>query len=279
MFERSFHFVPANRPDFLAKSGTIGADALIFDLEDAVPAAEKERAISTMARWFVECRLRVPCYVRVNGPHEEWASLETELLAANPHVGIVLPKVASAKSVADALHYYRAASGRKIILLIEDLQAVHHIAELARIEMVAGLGIGFEDLYSSFLHSFEELSLLTNRIRTELALHTAALGIAGIDSISLDLKGGDDLERDALAARSAGLSAKFTIHPGQLPTVHRVFSPSPEQIVNARHITQLAKSLPESTGYHVVDDEILSPPKIKKAETILSYISHHESKH
>jgi citrate lyase subunit beta/citryl-CoA lyase len=276
MFERSFHFVPASRPSFFEHLGDLPADALIFDLEDAVPAGSKSEAIRFLKGWFAANPPQRPPFVRVNGADQAWFNEEKDLLKSTPRLGIVLPKIGTPSEASESIHSYLAGDIRSVILLVEDTRAVLNLRELTSLPEVAGIGIGFEDLFSGQMFIRDDLSDLAARIRSEVALHCAAKGIAAIDSISLDLTGGECFEREATAARKAGLTAMFSIHPAQLPAINRIFSPSFEQIAEARGIVALAEKFGESGGYHTVGEIILSPPKILKARAILEFAHCHE---
>jgi citrate lyase subunit beta/citryl-CoA lyase len=276
MFERSFHFVPAHQPRFLRKLHTLEADALVFDLEDAVPAELKRGAINELGQFLATLNLVQPLYVRVNGSDTEWTSLEARLLASRPELGIVLPKVRDPDSIRKTLSRYGITSGRRRIFLIEDFHGLTHVQDIARMESVTAIGVGMEDCYSTLRFPSCQLEGLSTRIRTDLAIHCHAAGIMAIDSISTDLQAGIPLEQDLVAARSAGLTSKFSIHPLQIPVINRLLSPSEEAITEARRIGRLASSHSAQSGYHVVQGEIISPPKLKKSHTVIAFSDHHE---
>lgn len=277
MFERSFHFVPAHRPEFFTRLYELGADAIVFDLEDAVPYDKKPEAISYLMEILGSAIFNVPCYVRVNGSDAPWTAAESHLLLEYPNLGIVLPKASGPLSVQHALREYRSNDARNLIILIEDFQALLHLGELARLESLTAIGLGLEDLYHSSRFNSSELKALTGRIRSELAIHCHANGIIGIDSISADLSAGSSLEQDTVDARAAGLDAKFSIHPNQIPVINRILSPSPEAVEAAMRLNDLNMVNADHSGYQVICGEIVSPPKLKKAQTIINFVTHHES--
>jgi citrate lyase subunit beta/citryl-CoA lyase len=276
MFERSFHFIPANRPEFFDKIGTLPADAIVFDLEDSVATEEKRTAIRFLHSWLADHDMAVPTFVRVNGMNEPWIDHEIELLASHPELGLVLPKSGGAAAADAAIRKYLGESRRPVILLIEDSATVPHIGGLSTLPCVWGIGIGFEDILSGLRFTRQDLDTLVARIRTEVAVHCAAAGITAIDSISLDLGGGEVLEAEATAARAAGMTAMFSIHPRQLATINRIFSPAPDQIEEARVIVSAAGIHGDKEGYRTVDGILLSPPKIRKARAILEFANRHE---
>lgn len=276
MSERSYHFIPAHRPEFFSKIDKIPADAFVFDLEDAVPRKKKADAIEFLNRWLSDHPVSKPMFVRVNGRDGAWFQKEVSLLATYPMLGLVLPKVGDAGQTELAVQQYLGSKCRQVIVLVESPLALLHLRELAFLPEVAGIGLGFEDLLSGQLFARRDLTDFVTRIRTDVAIHCAAAGIPAIDSISLDISGGSDLLKEAKASRAAGMTAMFSIHPNQVPAIHCAFSPSVEEIEDARHILHLARAKGESDGYLRVDGHLLSPPKIRKAQVILQSVSPHE---
>ncbi len=106
MFKRSYHFIPANKPKLFDRLATLGADAYIFDLEDAVAESEKDAAISTLQTWLPSQPRMDSLYVRVNGHRHALAALEKKLISSFPGLGIVLPKVESRRELEDACNFY-----------------------------------------------------------------------------------------------------------------------------------------------------------------------------
>ena len=99
-------------------------------------------------------------------------------------------------------------------------------------------------------------------------------GIPAIDSISLDLRGDGTLPEELAAARSAGLTAKFSIHPHQIDPINRSFSPSAEMLALAAKLSGQLKT--DQRGYLRLGGEIVSPPKIKRLQRLQKYLQSHE---
>ena len=242
-----------------------------------MPYDSKYAAISCLRKALSGASLSAPCYVRVNGPDTPWTVEESHLLLEFSNLGIVLPKARDASSVQYALRSYGISRARNIILLIEDFQALLHLGDLARLESLIAIGLGLEDLYHSLRFDSSALKTLTTRIRSELAIHCHANEIIGIDSISPDLTAGLSLEQETVDARAAGLDAKFSIHPQQIPVINRILSPTPEAVESAMRLNDLNITNADQSGYQMICGEIVSPPKLKKARTITTFAKHHES--
>lgn len=98
---RTWLFVPGDRPERFAKAGAAGADVVVLDLEDAVPASNKDAAREHVARWQVDCSQ--PWAVRVNASDSVWHLADLAALGGQGPALVVLPKSEDPKAVATAL--------------------------------------------------------------------------------------------------------------------------------------------------------------------------------
>lgn len=117
---RSYLYVPGNRPDRFEKACAAGADAVIIDLEDAVPHAEKAAARATLAAWLSPARAVI---VRVNGADTEWFADDLAACGAAGVVGVVLPK---AEKIGDAVVSLCRRTGAALLPLIETAAGKAH---------------------------------------------------------------------------------------------------------------------------------------------------------
>ena len=246
---RTLLFVPGNKDRLLEKAPQAGADALLYDLEDSVPAFERE-----IAREKVRERLNgaadVPRYVRVNGlvdagPNVLEADLDAIVVAGL--AGIVLPK---AQSRDDVLFAASALEGRErqaglpvgtieILPMLESAQGVMRTYEIASASpRVASVIIGSAedaDLMTDLgcRWSLEGTELLYARSR--VLLEARAAGIKHpLDGVFPRINDTDALVRDAENARNFGYRGKTVIHPAQIEPVHRVFTPTEKEVAYAR---------------------------------------------
>ena len=268
MPDRSFHFIPGNRPEWFAGAGTLGADQLIFDLEDSVPSAEKESA-----RRHVGEHLRkgdtANWFVRIHGHETAEFHNDVTLLREFPTVGLVIPKL-SHESDWIQLASCINGQGRRVIVLIESFSAVDTLSALLDSSpwRLYGVGLGLEDLFSSVCFDVGQLDLLVQYVRSRIAIACLARRLAAIDAICGEIRDADEIQRHCLTGRAAGMGGKFTIHPAQVPTVNRVYSPDAAAVQWAQTIAHLS-DMDDETGYRRVGDMILTPPKVKKARNIL----------
>lgn len=275
MFERSYHFIPANRPKLFDRIASLGADVYVFDLEDAVSRDEKSSAIIALDEWLGQQQDFERVFVRVNGCEDPLADLERTLLLKYPQLGVVLPKVSSVSMLLQTVNYYQLDTTRRIIGLIEDAAGLQAIQEILGLEILKAVGLGLEDFLSDSIFGAEQLATLAEHIRATIALAAMARGIAAIDTISMDLTGGERLKHDIGKARSAGLNGKFSMHPSQITLINEGFCPSSALLGKAYDIADSMNSNDLESGYLKVGEEIISPPKLKKLLTIKEFINHH----
>lgn len=270
MFERSFHFVPGDRPEWFVKAVQAGADAVVFDLEDAVAESRKASAAEALIASVPKIGSACLTFVRVNGNDSAVITQENRLLEGAPQLGVIFPKVESASHFQTLLNHYPAAATRKIIILIESNLGVENCAEILACRRPYGVGIGLEDMLTTSVFARDDLSDFVRYVRCRVALAGAALGCLAIDTVSLDTSGGPLFARDAEEARSCGLQAKFTIHPSQIRTANRIFAPDPKAVEQAKEIlTSVGSNM--SIGYGVLNGRIISPPTLAKARLLQKF--------
>lgn len=245
---RSWMFVPGSSDRFLAKAATSSADCVLLDLEDGVLPERKAEARAMVAAALVR-PFGPQRYVRVNALTTGW--LEADLTSVVPAApdGICLPKVEGSDDLAESASLLDKLEGEcgiepgsiRILAAIESPGAVLEAAAIARSERrIVGLMLGAEDLAL-------ELGLGTERVaeaaelafaRSSLVYAAAAAGVLSIDGVFPNLDDPEGMERDALAARRLGFSAKSTFNPRQLEAINRIFSPRAEEIAYARKVAQ-----------------------------------------
>jgi citrate lyase subunit beta/citryl-CoA lyase len=260
---RSALFVPANRPDFLRKAATTDADAVIIDLEDAVPAAAKDDARRMAGEWIAARPPSVRPYALVRVNHPDLAAVEADLEAVmSPGLlGIVVPKVDSEEQVRavsemTAFHEGRAGMERGSCLLwplIETLGAIRRTFELATASTrVAYMGGGTSERgdLARALHSVRQPDdRETYLLRSRALIEVRAAGVMNpmtglITRVDGDL---DELERFAGESRALGYAGMMVIHPSHIATVNRVFTPAAREVAEARAIIDALASA-ESGG-------------------------------
>lgn len=276
MFNRSYHFIPANKAKLFDRVASLGADAYIFDLEDAVAESEKASCISAMQTWLH----RQPCmdslYLRVNGHQHVLATKEKELISSFPGLGIVLPKVESCSELDEACLFYGLTTGRPLIALIESARGFTQLQDILTRGVLSAIGLGLEDFLSGSIYESSDIPKLVDHLRVSLALAAMSHGVDAIDTISIDFSGGDSFLAELQEIKATGMSAKFSIHPKQIAGINDTFSPNISLHEKTKCIFRDLPDLDEHQGYFYHQGELLSPPKIKKLHKVLNFAEHHK---
>ena len=267
---RSKLFVPGARPELFAKGLASDADALSFDLEDAVPADGKAAARAHLNAFLRSDPVRASdktIIVRINGldtPHftDDVAAL------GDARVDLVnLPKCDDARDVEAASD---AIGATRLLANIETPRGLARAADIAAHRAVAGLQVGLNDLFAT---------LGIDRRRTEhvhAALWTIRLaageaGCVAIDGAWPDIADEDGFRAEAELARSMGYVGKSCIHPRQIALANAVFGQDAATLDRARRIVAAAAAAgAEGHGAFTIDGEMIDRPAIDQAHRLLS---------
>jgi citrate lyase subunit beta/citryl-CoA lyase len=226
---RSWLYVPAHRTDVVAKALAGAADAVVLDLEDAVPADAKVAAREAAVALVSGDPQRLPVWVRMNGTDTPWAADDVAALAEAQVDGVRVPK-ADDPAVVAAL---AERLGRPLHLLVESALGVERAFDLARCHpLVAGLSLGEADLAADLRRSGAP-----DWARGRIVVAARAAGLPSpVASVWTDLGDPEGLAADSAAARAAGFFGRSVIHPAQIGPVHRAFTPDPAEVARAREL-------------------------------------------
>ncbi|MFI8522989.1 HpcH/HpaI aldolase/citrate lyase family protein [Promicromonospora sukumoe] len=244
-------YVPADRPDRVAKALASSADVVLVDLEDAVAPSRKEEARANAGRLLADVARRA-VQVRINHRDTPWHADDAALLASLPDaVGARVPKVESAAEIvalADAL------PGRALHLLVESALGVERAFALATASpQVASIGLGEADLRSDLRLDGDD-GLLWSRSRIVVAARAAGLRPPVMSAYTnvRDLAG---LAASCRVGRGLGFSGRTAIHPGQLDTIRAAFLPSAAEVAAAREVLdRVAGAATEGVGAVALED-------------------------
>ena len=269
---RSYLYVPGDRPDRLAKAFTRGADALIVDLEDAVPVEAKERALQDVLSWLdTVAAAAVPVWVRVNSG--ERREEEVLRLAAHPRVhGLCLPKTESAAEVEDVDRLLQRA-GRPIGLapLIESAVGVVNVHAIAAAPGVQLLHLGEVDLAADLGLTpgpgGEELLLVRSLI--VVASRAARLG-APPAPVSTRVDDPEDFRSSTQALAALGFVGRACIHPRQVAVANHLFDPDPVEQAWARAVLGAAERSGQG-AFRADDGTMVDEAVLRRARGILGH--------
>jgi citrate lyase subunit beta/citryl-CoA lyase len=285
---RSKLFVPASRPELFSKAIASAADALSFDLEDAVAIESKG-----MARVALESFLRgnsdspvsarasqtqQTLIVRVNAV--DTAHFDADLKASIwPTLHMInLPMVESPQAVclaAEKITKLVEARGIKrpvgILANIESPRGLRMAAEIATAHpSVVGLQIGYGDLFAPLGILSGEPSA-TQFVRTAVRMAAGEAGISAYDGAYVNFQDREGFRLDSMAARHLGFAGRSCIHPSQIEVMNEVFMPSKAELAHALKVVRAAEiNLGAGVGAFTVDGRLVDGPFITEAKNLLA---------
>lgn len=257
---RSYLFAPGHNAKLLAKVVDAGADAVMLDLEDAVPPAAKEAARAMVA----ETLAARTGWVRINAVRTPEA--EADLAAvAGLAAGIRIPKVESAQ---DAQWVADRAPGTPLICAIESARGVLAAEAIATADGVRHLSMGGVDLRRDL--GSGDGNLQTLHVRSHLVVVSRAAGLSPpIDSVYPYLEDDDGLREQSTFAQSLGFFGKSAIHPRQLPAIHRAFTPSEVELEWAREVVDAFEAA-GGEALRLRSGELVDVPVAERARRLLA---------
>jgi citrate lyase subunit beta/citryl-CoA lyase len=254
---RSYLFVPGNRPERFAKAYTSGADAVIIDLEDAVPPGDRLAARSNAAAWISPDH---PVLIRVNGAGTEWFRDDIALGAMPGVAGIVLPKAERTEDI--------ESIGKPVLPIIESARGFWNVSSLAHAQNVERLMFGSIDFQVDLGIHGEGEELLY--FRSQLVLVSRIAGLrAPVDGITAVFDSMDPVRADTQRARRLGFGGKLCIHPKQVATVNECFGPTPDEKAWAERVIEATA---ESGGAAIsMDGQMIDRPVLARALELLKH--------
>jgi citrate lyase subunit beta/citryl-CoA lyase len=267
---RSLLFVPASRPDMVAKVPRWRADVVVVDLEDAVAADAKDAARSGGIEAAEEVAEEMTVLMRVNPRGSQWFDEDLAAVAASRVHGVVLPKY---ESVDEALAVREALPRTSVLLVgLETARGVAGCEELLGAADVDAMYFGAEDYIVDVggSRSVRGAEVLYARSRVLLAARLG--GAAAIDQAVVEIGDDDRFVADAEAGRAIGYAGKICVHPRQVALAHGVFSPSPADTDHARAVLQMA----QQSGVGLVDGKMIDDVHVRWARQVLERV-HDES--
>jgi citrate lyase subunit beta/citryl-CoA lyase len=260
--ERSFLFVPADRPDRFGKALASGAHAVILDLEDAVAPERKAAARDALADWLHAATAGV--YVRVNPAGTPWHEDDCALLGLPAVRGVMLPKSEEPAQLAAVAS--RLGGAQVLIPLVETVAGWFNVLALARAPRVARLAFGSVDFMSDSGIQGDGAEL--DAVRTQLVLASRLAGLAPpVDGVSLAIDAPAQLAADVQRSRRGGFGGKLCIHPRQVPAVNGGFLPTPAELDWARRVVRALES--GAPGAVAVDGKLVDKPVVRVAQALL----------
>ncbi len=287
---RSWLFVPGDSEGKLAKVAASGADVVVVDLEDAVAPHAKQHARDLARQWLEAHRQQVLAgggfrrWVRINPLSGSLWRDDLYMVMRGQPDGIVVPKASSAEQLRmlaaelyelEQMHRMQPGSTRILPMLGETPQSALSIAEFATLDLprLAGLTWGAEDLAAAIGASRKrdaegQWTDLFRMVRSQVLLAAHARQLAPIDTVHAAYKDTAALKAIAAASFADGFAGMLAIHPDQVPVINAAFSPSAEQLAEARAIVELFASSP-GAGALAMGGRMVETPHLSRARALL----------
>ena len=283
MLLRSMLFVPGNNMRMIYKATKLEADAVILDLEDAVPMLDKETArifVRDSVGMLKEAGLTV--FVRVNGLRTGLTE-EDLRYAVQPGVdGIVIPKcegradVEAVERVVSELERERGLpeGAVKLMPLVETARGLLLAAEaVSASKRVVALGFGAVDFTRDLGTKPSKEGVEVLYARSHVAVVARAHGLQAIDTPFLDIMDMEGLVKEARLARQLGFSGKMLIHPKQIRPVNAIFTPTPEEVEFAKRVVEaFEEAKAKGIGAISLDGTMVDEANYRQAKDLLALV-------
>ena len=280
---RSLLFIPGNNERFLVKSTSLKPDILCFDLEDSVPANDKQVARKLVAEHLASRQedKESSIYVRINSVDSGLVEEDLNKIIVNGLDGVVLPKINNSQEVIEiadkieALVSKRGISSRiRIIPSIETAKGVINANSIALAhENVVALVFGvFDYLYDMNIDIEYDDSISYYYARSKIPVDAKAAGIEALDGIWQEVNDIDGLLKDAINGRKLGYSGKTLIHPSHINPVHDIFRPTKKQIEWAEKVLAALQDAFEkgnTKGAILLDGKMIDAVHYKQAKSVI----------
>ncbi|HEY8417137.1 MAG TPA: CoA ester lyase [Limnochordales bacterium] len=276
---RSLLYVPAHVERFVEKAHTRGADAVILDLEDSVPPAEKEAARQRAAEAVRELAGHgVDALVRINSPLR-LAVRDLEAVVRPGLVAIAVPKVLGAAHIrllSAAVAELEAERGIPpgtigFIGLIETVEALWQVREIAAADpRMMALILGTEDFAAQAGMDPDGEGLLHAKLHLVLAARVAGIIPLGLAASVADFGDAGRLAEVARRSRRLGFEGATCIHPAQVPILNEAFSPSPDEVNQAQKLVEAyEQAVAQGLGALALAGRMVDEPVVRRARRLL----------
>lgn len=269
---RSMLFIPANRTSLAPKGLAAGADALIFDLEDAVAHDDKDRARDELSEFLAGGPLSsTPVFVRINALDRATALADLRAIVGANLAGVLVPKIESTRDVVvvdQLLTWLEEEAGLRhgrttMVPVLETAAGARFAYEIAaasrRTAYMGGLGTRGGDVERSLGYRWSGKGDETFVMRSKVLMDLRAAGSPNpVSGMWADIKDLAGLAAFADQNRSIGYEGMLCIHPSHVPVINKAFTPTPEDLERDRQLVEmLTKSAEAGRGVTVFNGEMI----------------------
>lgn len=264
--KRSLLFIPGHRPAQMQTADLLKADAIVFDLEDAVDPSEKASARELVVHYL--STLTRPAFstvVRVNALDTPYFDADLKALKTVAVDYLMIPKATIETIRAVALQ-----TSIPLIALVESARGILDVDQIAQSGLVRGIALGAEDYRLDMRIERQSDASELAYARSRIAVACKAFDLFAVDTPWIDTYDDAGLKTDAKRAKAQGFRGKLCIHPGQVDIVHEVFSPSKDEIQRAKRIVEAwNRKQGEGVGVFRFENKMIDKPVAMQAFAVL----------
>jgi citrate lyase subunit beta/citryl-CoA lyase len=276
-------FVPGTRTNLLPKALATGADAIILDLEDSVPPAQKDQARRSVAVELAQSPERLT-FLRINHPRLGYLNQDLAVLAPHGAQAVMVPKVEGARDIEEidlrlAAHELDAgleAGAIGILVVIESSMGLRNLFDaISHTKRVRGAALATAeegdfmcDIGGKWTATGEALAYARGKFTCDAR---AAKMTWLVDGAFMQLANEPALECESRLARTHGFNGKVAVHPSQVAPINRVFSPTDAEVERAQKLIDAFRSA-ETQGRGAIQFQgmMVDYANVRWAEQILS---------
>jgi citrate lyase subunit beta / citryl-CoA lyase len=267
---RSVLFMPASNARALEKARTLGADAYVFDLEDAVAPDAKDAARSAACEAAASGAYgRATLIIRVNAAGTPWHEADMAAVSQVRTLSILLPKVEDGEVIRSAS---QQARGLPLWAMIETPKALLKLMQIASADPgLAGLVAGPNDLLKGLGAREDAGRTALLFALSQIVCAARAYRLLALDGVHRHIHDGDGFEASCAQGRTLGFDGRTLIHPNQIAAANRHYGPSPDDLVQARAIIA-AYEAAEGKGVIRHDGVMIEALHVEMARHILAQV-------
>ena len=273
---RSMLYLPGSKPRALEKARGLAADALILDLEDAVPPAEKDAARDIVAEALTTGGYGArELIVRINGLDTDWGAADLAMVAKSNADAILIPKVESkamTQEVVAMLEAERASADIAIWAMMETPLGILNALEIAQSHpKMAGMVMGTNDLVKELQATHAPGRAPVSTSLSLCLLAARATGLACIDGVYNAFKDDEGLRAECTDGCARGFDGKTLIHPAQLAIANESFGPTEGALAEAREQLAAFEAVEAAgQGVAVVNGRIVENLHVETAKRLIT---------
>jgi citrate lyase beta subunit len=269
-------YLPGSKPRALEKARGLAADALILDLEDAVPPAEKDAARDIVAEALTTGGYGArELIVRINGLDTDWGAADLAMVAKSNADAILIPKVESkamTQEVVAMLEAERASADIAIWAMMETPLGILNALEIAQSHpKMAGMVMGTNDLVKELQATHAPGRAPVSTSLSLCLLAARATGLACIDGVYNAFKDDEGLRAECTDGCARGFDGKTLIHPAQLAIANESFGPTEGALAEAREQLAAFEAVEAAgQGVAVVNGRIVENLHVETAKRLIA---------